>query len=209
MPRKAPNRAAKGKPSPRGSDSQQKSPSLTAVQELNETLDDDESSEQAENTIVISPIDITSTSLKIGWSRTEPDTDGQETECYLLQWRTDGSDEWSSLPETVTVPRVRLEQLQPNTRYSFRVKAKPSQTAPWSNFCKTFTFSTLLPEAEKRPKSAELSSPTLIIDDNAKSEQDMDSIRLPSCASLPHSMAAQLSLARSAVACASPTALSR
>ena len=187
MPRKAPNRAAKGKLS-RDVDPQRKSPSLTAVQEINESFDDEELTEEAENMIEISPIDITATSLKIGWSYAESEADGGEAECYLLQWKTDGSDVWTSLPETVTVPRVRLEQLLPDTRYSFRVKAKPTQSAPWSKFCKTFTFSTLLPSAEKTPNSAELSSPTLLIDDNVNGDPDIDNTRLSSCALHPHLM---------------------
>ena len=185
MPRKVPNRAAKGKLLSRDVDSQRKSPSLTAVKELNESLEDDESSEETENTIEISPIDVTSTSLKIGWSCAKPTADGGEEERYLLQWRTDGSDVWASLPETVTVPRVRLEQLLPNTRYSFRVKAKPSQASPWSKFCKTFTFSTLPPSAEKAPDPVGLSSPTLLIDDSVSGDPDTDNARLPSCALHP------------------------
>ena len=91
--------------------------------------------------VEINTIDVSDTSLKIGWNF-NPDLAESSSFCYLLQWKLDGTDEWNALPNTVTVARVRLENLQANTKYSFRVRRKARESPDWSDFSKTYTFST-------------------------------------------------------------------
>jgi hypothetical protein len=102
--------------------------------------------------VEISVVDVKETSLKIGWKVNEETIDTSKCS-FLLQWKLDGAEEWKSLPEIVAVPRVRLEHLVANTKYSFRVKRKRNDSSSWSQFSKIFTFSTLGAAAASHVKS--------------------------------------------------------
>ena len=91
--------------------------------------------------ITIFKIEAQPASLKIGWT-SESGKNESGIDCFLLQWRLAGSASWNSLPETVSVPRVRLENLNENTFYDFRIKRRSAKSAVWSKFSSSFTFQT-------------------------------------------------------------------
>ena len=152
MPRKSPGRKQMAT---RAETAKENSPRLDTISESREAVDGIDTAIDKNCLDEITIIDVASNSLKIGWGSNlgSPET---TTFHYLLQWKLDGTDEWNSLPETVSVPRVRLDQLLPSTRYSFRVRKKSIESTKWSEFSKSFSFSTLSAQAVsvEKPMSA-------------------------------------------------------
>ena len=111
------------------------------LKSIDDNIDEDQIS-YPNDSLEMEPIDVKQTSLKIGWSGCS--AHGIKVDCYLLQWRLHTSKEWVSLPATVSVPRVRLDNLDADTMYDFRVRGQVSSNAVVrTHFSKPFTFKTL------------------------------------------------------------------
>jgi hypothetical protein len=118
------------------------SSALNIIENHRVHFDDMEESEP-DDSIDLFPIEIQLTSLKIGWTLWSASGE-PELDCYLLQWRLHGSKQWTSLPATVSVPRVRLENLEMDRYYDFRVRCQSiSNAAARSKFSRAFSFKTL------------------------------------------------------------------
>jgi hypothetical protein len=113
-------------------------PTLTVLEGLRSSLDAALAYEEIDTTSEISLSDVTDNSIKVAWS-----SENEKSELYDLQWQLDGSATWQSLPDPLSVPKVRFDHLAADTRISFRVRKKSTSSAAWSAFSRVATFKTL------------------------------------------------------------------
>ena len=126
-------------------------PTLTVLAGLRSSLDASLVSEEIDTTTEIAMSDVTESSIKVTWT-SRASSEYAKTEVYDLQWQLDGSETWNSLPDPLTVPKVRFDHLAADTRIFFRVRKKSSPSSTWSAFSRVAAYKTLpVPRLDSAP----------------------------------------------------------